>query len=284
MQVLTPANEMPSVARWRAARGSAAPVIAGLAMLLAGALAGCGTAPPTPSAAMPPLAAPDVGAQDGPASPSPSCTAWLAAQQRGEGRLYRVDAATSQVRIHVFRAGRLAKVGHNHVIGVERLTGQVFVPNDGIAGAGVELAFRLDDLAIDKPEWRAPLGPEFASTPSASDVAGTRANLLKAVDGDRFPVIAMRSTAVAGAFPVLALQLAVDWHGHTRTLEVPVRVTRPSGDAGHTALRTQGALVLRQSDFGITPFSVLGGLLAIQDELTVDVDVSASPVATCAAG
>ena len=83
MQVLTPANEMPSVARRRAARRSAAPVIAGLAMLLAGALAGCGTAPPTPSAAMPPLAAPDAGAQDGPASPSPSCTAWLAAQQGG---------------------------------------------------------------------------------------------------------------------------------------------------------------------------------------------------------
>jgi len=167
------------------------------------------------------------------------------------------------------------------VIGVERLTGQVFVPTDGIAGAGVELAFRLDDLAIDKPEWRAPLGPEFASTPSASDVAGTRANLLRAVDGERFPVIAMRSTAVAGAFPVLALKLAVNWHGQTRLLDVPVRVVRPAGDAGGSVLRTQGALVLRQSDFGITPFSILGGLLAIQDELTVDVDVAAVPAVAC---
>ena len=215
MQVLTPANEVPPGAHRRGGGRSAASAIA--ALLLGSALAGCGTAPPattptatTPTATTPTVTTPGAGASDASSSPGPSsCTAWLAAQQRGEGRLYRVDAATSQVRIHVFRAGRLAKVGHNHVIGVERLTGQVFVPTDGIAGAGVELAFRLDDLAIDKPEWRAPLGPEFASTPSASDVAGTRANLLRAVDGERFPVIAMRSTAVAGAFPVLALKLAV---------------------------------------------------------------------------
>ncbi|MDH0866193.1 YceI family protein, partial [Mitsuaria sp. GD03876] len=192
--------------------------------------------------------------------------------------LYRVDAAASQVRIHVFRAGRLAKVGHNHVLGVERLGGQVFVPADGVAGAGLELAFRLDDLGIDKPEWRAPLGAEFASVPSAGDIAGTRANLIKAVDGERFPAIAMRSTAVAGAFPTLAVTLAVSWHGQVRELAVPVRAVRPSGDA---ALRAQGALVLRQSEFGITPFSVLGGLLAIQDELSVEVDVTARPASAC---
>ncbi|MBB3294373.1 hypothetical protein FHT39_003011 [Mitsuaria sp. BK045] len=282
MQVLTPANEVPPGAHRRGGGRSAASAIA--ALLLGGALAGCGTAPPatTPTATTPTATTSGARASEAPSSPGPSsCTAWLAAQQRGEGRLYRVDAATSQVRIHVFRAGRLAKVGHNHVIGVERLTGQVFVPTDGIAGAGVELAFRLDDLAIDKPEWRAPLGPGFASTPSASDVAGTRANLLRAIDGERFPVIAMRSTAVAGAFPVLALKLAVNWHGQTRLLDVPVRVVRPAGDAGSSVLRTQGALVLRQSDFGITPFSILGGLLAIQDELTVDVDVAAVPAVAC---
>ena len=31
-----------------------------------------------------------------------------------------------------------------------------------------------------------------------------------------------------------------------------------------------GAFVLRQSDFGIKPFSVLGGLLAVEDELVVE--------------
>ena len=283
MQVLTRASEVPRVLRtrrrWGLAGGAGGTGAAGVAILAAAlSLAGCGSAPI--AAVPPPGAASDATATPGtPGRPAPSsCPAWLAAQQRGEGRLYRVDAAGSQVRIHVFRAGRLAKAGHNHVLGVERLQGQVFLPADGIAGAGVELAFRLDDVGIDKPEWRAGLGAEFSSVPTASDVAGTRSNMLRAIDGERFPTISMRSTAVAGAFPVLAIKLAVQWHGQVREIDVPVRVVRPAGDA---ALRAQGALILRQSEFGITPFSVFGGLLAIQDELTVDVDVAARPAAGC---
>jgi len=284
MQVLTRASEVPSrraasPTTGSASRWTSAPTLGAIVL----ALAGCGSAPPAPPATSA-AARPGGGTVETSASASANdeaasaCAGWLAAQQRGEGRLYRVDAAASQVRIHVFRAGRLAKAGHNHVLGVERLEGQVFVPAQGIAGAGLELGFRLADLAIDKPEWRAALGPEFASVPSASDIAGTRANLLRTVDGERFPAITMRSTAVAGAFPVLAVKLAVRWHGQSREFDVPVRVARPAGEA---ALRAQGALVLRQSDFGIAPLSILGGLLAVQDELTVEVDVAARPADTC---
>ena len=279
MQVLTRASEVPPVLRTRWARGATVAAIAVAAL----SVAGCGSAPiaakADPATSGGPPAAPAASGSTPGAEVLPSsCPAWLAAQQRGEGRLYRVDAAGSQVRIHVFRAGRLAKVGHNHVLGVERLDGQVFIPSDGIAGAGVELAFRLDDVGIDKPEWRAGLGAEFASVPTASDVAGTRTNMLRAIDGERFPAISMRSSAVGGAFPVLAVKLAVRWHGQVRDIDVPVRVARPSGDA---PLHAQGALVLRQSEFGIAPFSVFGGLLAIQDELTVDVDVAARPSVAC---
>lgn len=272
MRVLTPASEVPSGGN---AQAGTRPLTRaqGLIAAMAGALllAGCGTAPNATVAAPPAGAAPADAV-------SASCAAWLGAQQRGEGRLYRVDAAATQVRLHVFRAGRLAKAGHNHVIGVERLAGQVFVPADGIAGAGLDMAFRVDELVIDKAEWRAALGPEFASTPSASDIAGTRTNLLRAVDGERFPVVTMRGTATAGAYPLLAVQLSIDWHGQTRTFNVPVRVARPSGES---PLRAQGALILRQSDFGIAPFSILGGLLAIQDEISVDVDIAARPAAGC---
>lgn len=279
MQVLTRASEVPPVLRTRWARGATVAAIAVAAL----SVAGCGSAPIAAKADAattggPPAASAASGSTPGAEVPPSSCPAWLAAQQRGEGRLYRVDAAGSQVRIHVFRAGRLAKVGHNHVLGVERLDGQVFIPSDGIASAGVELAFRLDDVGVDRPEWRAGLGAEFASVPTASDVAGTRTNMLRAIDGERFPAISMRSSAVGGAFPVLAVKLAVRWHGQVREIDVPVRVARPSGEA---PLRAQGALVLRQSEFGITPFSVFGGLLAIQDELTVDVEVAARPAAAC---
>jgi hypothetical protein len=44
--------------------------------------------------------------------------------------------------------------------------------------------------------------------------------------------------------------------------------------AGITA---SGELTLKQSDFGITPFSVLGGALAVQDQLELRFELSAQP-------
>ena len=38
--------------------------------------------------------------------------------------------------------------------------------------------------------------------------------------------------------------------------------------------RARGEVVIRQSDFGIQPFTVLGGLLAVQDALVVQFDLS----------
>ncbi|MET0210217.1 MAG: YceI family protein [Burkholderiaceae bacterium] len=241
-----------------------------LAGLIAGLIAGCGTSAPRTALPAPAANEPVVT----------QCPAWLNAQQRGEGRLYQVDAQASAVRIHVFRGGRLSSLGHNHVLGAERLAGQAFVPQQGLQDAGVELSLRLEDLAIDKPEWRAGLGPEFASQPSESDIAGTRTNMMRALDGARYPALVMQSRSVKGAWPVLALRLAVQWHGHTREMDLPLRAAQPAGDG---PLRAQGRLVLRQSDFGITPFAVLNGLIAIQDELVAEVDITARPAATCAA-
>ena len=37
--------------------------------------------------------------------------------------------------------------------------------------------------------------------------------------------------------------------------------------------RARGEVVIRQSDFGIQPFTVLGGLLAVKDELVVQFEL-----------
>ncbi len=232
-----------------------------------------GTAPATSStsaASLPPL----------------RCTDWLAAQARDRGQLYAVDGPTSQIRIHVFRAGRLASLGHNHVLGLDRLVGHAFVPRDGLAEAGVELGFRLEDLIIDRAEWRQALGAEFASQPSADDIAGTRTNLLRALEAAEHPHVWLRSRAVEGAWPRLVLNLAVQLHGQVRTLDLPLDVARPiAGDrsAAQSALRATGRLVIRQSDFGLKPFAVLGGLLAVQDPLVIDLDLVARPTDQCTA-
>ena len=45
-------------------------------------------------------------------------------------------------------------------------------------------------------------------------------------------------------------------------------------------LRVRGRFALRQTDFGLAPLSVLGGLLAVQDEVAIDFDLRAEAVAT----
>ncbi|WP_051278544.1 YceI family protein [Solimonas flava] len=184
--------------------------------------------------------------------------------------LYRIDAAASRVAIYVFRGGSAARFGHNHVLAVPQLEGAVRVP-DGPAGAAqFALRFSLDALRIDDAAQRAATGGSFASARSAQDIDGTRRNMLKSLDAARYPEVVIRSLAVHGDWPVLVADVAISLHGVRRTQTVPLHVERGDG-----RLRARGSLAIRQSDFGIAPFSILGGALAVQDVLAIEFDLVA---------
>lgn len=226
-------------------------------------LAACASAPQKPSEAEP-------------ASPWPADFGALRQQaQDQQARLLRIDAAASAVRIHVFRGGRAARLGHNHVLSVPGLQGLVLAPSapeQALDGAAFELAFRLDELVLDEPALRAALGPGWASTLSAEAIAATRSNMLGAagLQAEAYPQVRLRSLSIRGAALKLAVLLEVELHGQRRqqwlALHAEVQAER---------LQARGALVLRQSDFGLQPFSVAGGLLAVQDELLIEFDIVA---------
>jgi hypothetical protein len=173
--------------------------------------------------------------------------------------LWSVDANASQLRILVFRGGRLAALGHNHVLGLPPLQGGVQMP-----GPLLDLGFRLDELEFDRPAWRAALGPDFASVPDADTIAATRRNMLIALEAERFPLVRLQAQGAEGD----SLRLALTLHGQTRTITVPLQL-----DLQAQSLRARSRFAIRQSDFGIQPFSVLGGLLAVQDELQIEADL-----------
>jgi hypothetical protein len=56
----------------------------------------------------------------------------------------------------------------------------------------------------------------------------------------------------------------LELHGNIRAL--PVKVVRQNG-------RYKGAVVVKQSDFGIAPISVAGGAVTVNDEVTIEFDV-----------
>jgi hypothetical protein len=164
----------------------------------------------------------------------------------------------NELRILVFRGGSAARLGHNHVLRAADL--RVDWP-----AAGPVLSFRLDALDIDPPALRSGLGPAFAAELDGTDRSGTRTNLLKALDAAAHPGVVVRTLQQVGEGPRRAVEAEITLHGVTRRQWLVVSVE---------GRRARGEAVIRQSDFGIAPFTVLGGLLAVRDELVVQFELA----------
>jgi hypothetical protein len=187
--------------------------------------------------------------------------------------VYRIDPAASDVRIYVFRGGRAAQLGHNHVLSAPDFAGYVSLGGESAASARFDLRFVFADLVIDDPALREATGGSFAGVRSESDISGTRRNMLgeRVLDAASHPHLHIRSLAIEGDWPMLVARIAVDWRGFSRAYDVLLQV-----DRNDDSLRARGELVLRQTDFGITPLSILGGIIAVQDPVCVRFDLRAS--------
>ena len=185
----------------------------------------------------------------------------IAAQGRA---VYRVDPARSLVVITVRRGGSLARLGHDHVVAARAVQGYV-APDEGRADLYVPLA----ELTVDEPALRAQAG--FDTQPSESDIEGTRANMLdKVLETQRFPHALIRVSSVERSAGGAHLKLALVLHGVTRNFDVPVQL-QAVGDE----LSVTGSLAFKQSEFGIVPFSILGGAVEVQDALDLRFAVQA---------
>lgn len=190
------------------------------------------------------------------------------------GRVFQVVPGESTVRILVWRGGTLARLGHNHVIVSRDLRGQVTLPDDPLQ-TQFEIVMPVATLTVDEPEQRAREGAEFTSALDASAREGTRKNMLRSevLDAGRFPDVTVRSRRLMRAGADYRAILAITIRDQTRDMECPLRV-RIEGNR----LFAGGEFTIRQSEFGITPFTAALGALAVADEVNVKFDmVAATP-------
>jgi polyisoprenoid-binding protein YceI len=68
------------------------------------------------------------------------------------------------------------------------------------------------------------------------------------------------------------IDVSITLHGTLRRMRVPVALER-SGDG----LQVSGTLTLAQTAFGITPLSVLGGAIQVQDQVDVRFRIRTEP-------
>ena len=210
------------------------------------------------------------------ATPPAGTSAALAAPHAAEARVpgtaaaFAADPSASALRLLVYRAGPLARFGHNHVI-----TG----PVSGEIRAGrnaAESGFRLDipvaSLAVDEPSARHEEGAEFAAEVSPQARRDTRANMLGAqvLDARRYPVIHIESVALAGPRWNPTVVARASLHGATRELRFPAAVVEDG-----RRLTIIARFSIRQSDFGIAPFAVLGGGLRARNSIEIRIRIVA---------
>jgi polyisoprenoid-binding protein YceI len=200
-----------------------------------------------------------VGCSGGVRKPESAPVVAPTTQVAREGEPYMVDAQGSLLTIRVYRGGTLAKAGHNHLVASHDLAGKVYLADD-LTRASFELSLPIARLTVDDAELRAGEGPDFSAEVPQSAKDGTRRNMLgeALLDAERFPIITLRSTSMSVVAPgelLAAVQVAVK--GGTYAVTVPIHHEKAEG-----ALVATGELVLRHSEIGLAPFSVMLGVPA----------------------
>ncbi len=185
---------------------------------------------------------------------------------------YVIDPDRSIVTLRVYRAGRLARLGHNHVITSGNESGYVWTSGTP-ATSGFEMRVAVAELVVDDPAARAAAGLEFPGVIPDAAREGTRDNMLRAevLDGARHPQIIVRADSLGGTWEQPTVAARVTLKGVTRMIDVRPAIAR---DAGSIVAR--GAFRVLQSDFGITPFSIGGGAIAVADAVDVSFEIRAA--------
>ena len=121
--------------------------------------------------------------------------------------------------------------------------------------------------------------PPAGAMPGHHAISGTRKNMLSEalLDGAAFPEIRLTSRSVAGRAPDYRMTVAVEVKGQTHDLQVPVQVEK-----GAKELRATGAFTVNHAELGLTPFTVMGGLLSVRDEIKLRFRIVARPWHTAA--
>ena len=213
-----------------------------LVALAFGVLAACAQHPPAPLSA--------------PGTPPGFPDAYYRQLASQGAPVMQIDPAVSLVAIEVYRGGSLARLGHDHVVASHDIRGFV-----APGAKRADLYVRLDSLVVDEPALRKEAG--FDTQPTDEDIAGTRRNMLNALGAAEFPFALVHVASDEGR-GVHSMRVTVAVHGVERTVDAPVEVEERDG-----SLVAKGRVALKQTDFGITPLSVLGGAIQVQDEVHI---------------
>ena len=177
----------------------------------------------------------------------------LACPPRGWAEERLIDTARSMVTVRVFRSGLFRAFAHDHVIEAPLTEGSL---GDATA-PHLQLVIEPHRMRVVDPGLSERDRQEVQARMLGPDV----------LDVDRFPRITFHSLEIQRLDQSRwRVDGELELHGHFR----PVSVTVVSENGRYT-----GSAIVRQSDFGMTPVSVMAGTVKVRDEVQIDFDVTA---------
>jgi polyisoprenoid-binding protein YceI len=189
------------------------------------------------------------------------------------GETFRVDPQRTHLAVRLYRDGVGGRLAHDHVVEATELSGRVEYEAARPEASSVVVEVRTDSLRVDEPAARRRLGVDG----DLSD--GQRADVGKTMRGPdqlavgQYPSIRFASTRVVpdgdGKLRVTG-QLTL--RGVTREVTFPVTLALEAG-----ALRGRATLTFLQSSFGYRPYSAVLGAIRNKDEVTLHIDLVATP-------
>lgn len=221
-----------------------------------------------------------------------SCAAWLVAPpQPGQaatprvipsplrGSRFDVISARSRLTVLVYRAGALAALGHNHVVSCRCLSGTVYLPRDPL-DTSYDLRIAVNGLTVDDPILRAAEhSRDFPPDGSSSARQATRDHMLGAdlLNAARYPDIVLRSAGLRpspdGKVGDAVAQVLVVVAGQSRMIAARIHY-----DLRADEMVITGEFPLKQTDLGLTPYTVAGGVLKVRDGMTIRLSLIARRV------
>jgi hypothetical protein len=186
------------------------------------------------------------------------------------GSVFAIDPAQSIIEMRVYRDGPLARFGHNHVI-TGAIEGRIFLA-DEFPQSRADVYVSVLDLIVDDTAARAAAGADFAADVDPDSVQATRGNLLgpDVLHGAQYPHLQAQIRPITASERAMATL-----HIKDHVAPTPVAIDwRVEGNR----LTAEAAFSIRQSELGITPFSVMGGGLRVRDAIEVQVEVNAAIV------
>jgi polyisoprenoid-binding protein YceI len=173
-----------------------------------------------------------------------------AAQERA------IDTQRSTVTIHVGKSGLLSAAAHDHTINAPISSGAIS------SGANLESGAPHIEFRIETAKMTVMPDPKV----DAKDQATIQTHMEEmTLETKKFPEITFRSSRVQ---KLADGQWKVDGdlslHGVTKTVSLTVKQTGESYTT-HT--------VLKQTEFGITPLSIGGGVIKVKNEVEIDFQI-----------